>query len=168
MTSRVAGVLFAASCLAACGSSKSTIDGSHPLTPDANVDAAVIGPDATPACAAATTHSDLTWIQANVFGPSCANFSACHMGNAAEAGHLNLETGMSHDQLVNHDTTLYPGPWQRVVPSDEAHSYLSVIIGDETGPITQSVGTMPYNSPLLCKEKRDAIERWITAGALDN
>ena len=167
MTSVHRGALCAAIVLAACSSSKTTVDSGRPIDAKA-ADAASAGPDATPECAAATTHSDLTWIQANVFGPSCANFSACHMGNAAEAGNLNLEAGMTHAQLVNHDTTLYPGQWQRVVPSDEAHSYLSVIIGDETGPINQNVGTMPYNSPLLCKEKRDAIERWITAGALDD
>jgi hypothetical protein len=36
------------------------------------------------------------------------------------------------------------------------------------GPITKDVGPMPQNSPLLCKEKRDAIQRWIEAGAPDN
>jgi hypothetical protein len=43
-----------------------------------------------------------------------------------------------------------------------------VILGEFPGPpgmIDPLVGTMPSNSPLLCQEKRDAIERWINAGA---
>ena len=129
-------------------------------------------PDANPFCAAATTHSDLPWIQANIFTPSCSRFSACHQGRATMAGGLSLEDGMSWSNLVNVDSKLYgpngtamQGTWKRVVPGDPDNSYLMVILGQKPGPIDPMTGTMPYNSPLLCQEMRDAIERWIQNGA---
>ena len=121
-------------------------------------------PDAvSPSCMEATSHSDLAWIQEKVFTPSCAGFSACHMGSALEAEGLNLEPGQSHTQLINVDSTLFP-QFKRVVPGDPQNSYLMIIMGQFSGPLGEG-GTMPYNNPLLCKEKRDAVERWITMGA---
>jgi hypothetical protein len=141
------------------------------------------GPDAF--CAEAPNHSDLPWLQENVFTPSCSHFSACHMGRASDAAHLSLEPGKSQRQLVNIDSDLFGpdgteqhGDWVRVVPGDPDHSYMMVVIGDLEGPLTDCtsdyatcmehhVGSMPYNSPLLCQEKRDAIRRWIADGAQD-
>ena len=40
----------------------------------------------SPLCAEARDHSDLTWLQREVFTPSCASFSACHAGQALSAG----------------------------------------------------------------------------------
>jgi hypothetical protein len=63
-----------------------------------------------------------------------------------------------------------------VVPGDGAKSYMLVMIGEiqpamadpPASAIRADVGTMPQGSPLLCQEKRDAIQRWIVAGALEN
>ncbi len=123
------------------------------------------GPDAISAtCMEATQHSDLTWIQDKVFQTSCAGFRDCHQGAAVDAAHLSLERGQTHAQLVNIDTE-FVTPFKRVLPGDPANSYLMIIMGSYPGPLKEDVGTMPYNSPLLCKEKRDAVERWILAGA---
>ena len=123
------------------------------------------GPDAgvSAKCMEATQHSDLAWIQSNVFSASCL-FSDCHKGAATTAQGLNLEPGMAHAELVNMPSAVAP-PRMLVVPGDPASSYLLVVLGQITGPLPED-GTMPLNSPLLCKEKRDAIERWIAAGAL--
>lgn len=127
---------------------------------DASIDAI------SPSCREAMDHSDLTWLQDRVFQPSCAGFTACHMGTAQEAGGLSLERGQTHRQMVGIDSGMFP-QYERVTPGDPANSYLMIIIGQYPGPIDAKVGNMPYNSPLLCKEKRDAIERWIMAGAPD-
>jgi hypothetical protein len=98
-----------------------------------------------------------------VFTPSCSRFTACHQGRALMAGELSLEAGETHDQLVGIDSTLFP-EFQRVVVGDSTASYLMVQLGSIDGPRTEA-GTMPYNSPLLCQEMRDAIARWIDEGA---
>ena len=54
-----------------------------------------------------------------------------------------------------------------MVPNQPSMSYLMVVLGHIDGPLDPRIGTMPYNSPLLCVEKREAIERWIAAGAPD-
>lgn len=133
---------------------------------------------ASPSCVEATQHSDLAWIEANIFKKSCV-FSACHKGRALDAGKLTLEAGQSHLELVDIVSDRYD-TWKLVVPGDPAKSYLMVIIDPKLddkgqvvdpagfdGPITPDVGPMPQNSALLCKEKRDAIQRWIEAGAPD-
>jgi hypothetical protein len=117
---------------------------------------------AADACEEARTHSDLAWIQANVFTPSCAR-SGCHVGPAVGAGHLGLDTGQAHGQLVNMPSTSATS-WMRVVPSDTTKSYLLVAMGAQSGP-RPSDGLMPLGSPPLCSEKVDAIRRWIAAGA---
>ena len=124
----------------------------------------VVDVDASPSCVAAVSHDDLPWLQDNVLTPSCSNFTSCHKGAAAMAGELSLETGRSHAELVGVPSTAFPA-WTLVVPGDAAHSYLMVAVGQYPGPLDPQVGTMPYNSRLLCKEKRDALERWIAAGA---
>jgi ABC-type Fe3+-hydroxamate transport system substrate-binding protein len=116
----------------------------------------------SPACQAATSHSDFAWIQTNVFDTSCV-LSGCHMGAAANAGHLNLADGMSYNELVDEPSQVQEG-WKRVVPGDPSSSYLMVALGHESGPMPPD-GYMPLSSPALCSEKIDAIERWISAGA---
>jgi hypothetical protein len=123
--------------------------------------------DASPSCIEAREHADLDWIQAKVFTPSCAAFTACHQGAASQAGGLDLDAGRSHDSLVNVPSSRFP-EWTLVVPNQPAMSYLMVVLGQYPGPLDEDIGTMPYNTPLLCKEKRDAIERWILAGAPDS
>ena len=114
------------------------------------------------ACDEARSHSDLAWIQKNVFSASCT-FSGCHLGAAANAGHLSLEPGQARSQLVNTASTS-ASTWMRVVPNDGSKSYLLVAIGAQSGP-SPADGLMPLGNPALCVEKRDAIRRWIEAGA---
>ena len=116
----------------------------------------------TPQCLEANAHSDLDWIQKNVFTPTCSKFSACHRGAALSAGGLNLEPGNAKDNLVGEMSTVFPDQ-PLVVPGDPANSYLMVMLGSYTGPLDPDVGTMPFNNPLLCRQKRDAIERWIAS-----
>ena len=122
-------------------------------------------PDAMrdPLCDEAVDHDDLAWLQQNVFTPSCSNFTVCHKGTATMAARLNLEDGMTHDSLVDVAAEAFPD-YDRVVPGDAENSYLMIILGHFPGPLPEA-GTMPYNRPLLCVEKRDAIQRWIEAGA---
>ena len=120
--------------------------------------------DASPACIEAESHSDLAWIQPKILTPSCANFTACHQGAASQAGGLDLTEGHARANLVDVASSRF-AEWKLVVPNQPAMSYLMVVLGQYPGPLDPEIGTMPYNSRLLCKEKRDAIERWIAAGA---
>jgi hypothetical protein len=131
--------------------------GGDDAAPDAGI-------DASPACAEALTHSDLAWIQEKVFTPQCSGFNACHKGAATMAGGLSLEAGMARGEMVGIASTRFPTQ-TLVVPGNPAASYLLVAVGQYPGMIDPRIGTMPFNSPLLCREKRDAIERWIVAGA---
>ena len=115
-------------------------------------------------CMEATQHSDLAWIQENIFNGSCALSAACHRGDAPDARGLSLEEGMSEANLVGVPAE---GPTadglDRVVPGDPDNSYLMIILGQfgTDDPRIPDVGTMPQSSPLLCAEERDAIQRWI-------
>jgi len=113
-------------------------------------------------CEQAAQHSDLTFIQDNVFTSTCA-LAHCHDENSQSAG-LVLAKGMARDSLVNRASTVQSG-WMRVVPGDPAHSYLAVAIGGEPG--TPPEGSyMPWGgAPMLCSQELDAINRWIAAGA---
>ena len=127
-------------------------------------DQAAAGPaESSPACLEAVDHSDLEWIEDNVFAPGCAAFSACHQGSAPSAGGLDLEKGRAADNLIDAPSKVAAG-MQLVTPGDPENSYLLVILGQygaDDPRIDASIGTMPPNGELLCEEKRDAIERWI-------
>lgn len=121
------------------------------------------GTDATLSiCDQAAQHSDLAWIQTNVFSASCAR-SNCHVtGN--EAGGLILEAGKSHDYLVNMPSTVDHG-MMRVLPGDPTQSYLLVALGGEPGMPPDGT-VMPWGGlPMLCAQEVDAIKRWVAAGA---
>jgi hypothetical protein len=143
-------VSVAITCTAACGSSG-----------DGGADAA--GPSV--ACLEANSHSDLSWIQDNVFTPSCSKFGACHKDAALSAAGLNLEAGKSRASLVGVKSKLFP-QFDLVAAGNASNSYLMIIAGHYPGYLKAGVGTMPLNSPVLCVEKRQAIDRWISAGAL--
>ena len=161
---------------------------------DTSVHNIALGPlDAAPSCEEAKAHSDLEWIQTKIFTKSCALSTACHKGNAIEAAGLSLEAGTSYDQLVGSDhmgvaamsdvaiPPMADHTWKRVVPGNPIASYLMVAIDPKVnpspsgpsdpdgfdGPLDPKVGSMPVNNALLCREKRDAIRRWIEQGAQD-
>jgi hypothetical protein len=113
----------------------------------------------------ATMHSDYAWLQEKVWGPSCSAFNACHKGAALEAGGLSLEDGQTIPQTVGVDSDLFP-QFKRIAPGDPDNSYMVIILGGAPGPIDPEVGMMPYNNPPLCREKIDAVRRWITNGAM--
>jgi hypothetical protein len=137
-------------CVAACGGGGG---GDDEVGPDAAVSAT---------CLEATSHSDLDFIETKVFN-SC-RFMACHAAEGGQANNLSLEPGRSHDELVNHAAVSDPG-MMLVSPGNPQDSYLLVAVGHIPGQLPES-GQMPVNSPQLCLEKREAIERWIAAGAL--
>jgi hypothetical protein len=127
-------------------------------------------------CMDAVGHSDLTWIQANVFTKQCV-FSGCHNGGNTDAGKKDMRAGQSFATLVNAKSRL-DDTRKLVVPGNVKQSYLSVMLGHITpamadppaGPVKSSVGLMPQDNggALLCCQKLDAIDAWITAGAMDN
>ena len=129
-------------------------------------------------CMEAETHSDFTWIKGKIFAANCFG-SSCHSG-ATASGKRDLTddpftvlmgTGGTGGVKANlspmHDL---------VVPGNPANSYLFFIIkgvekADGTPPYADppsNVGYMPMSNSTLCCQKVDAIERWITAGALNN
>lgn len=153
---RLAAVLFVL--VSACGTEPSRSD----IAPDA---AGVSMPDAAASltvCQQATQHSDLAWIQDNVFSATCAR-AQCHASNN-QAGGLVLEAGMAHDYLVNRPSTVQT-TMMRVLPGDPANSYLLIAIGGEPGNPPEGT-VMPWGGlPMLCIEEIDAIRRWVAAGA---
>jgi hypothetical protein len=124
--------------------------------------------------AASGMKSDLAWLQANVFTPSCS-FSGCHNGDSSRQGQIDLRDGMSHAHLVNFASKLDPTR-KLVVPNDVEASYLMLMLHDFSPDMANppgsappdSVGYMPQGNPPLCCQKLDAIERWIMAGAPTN
>lgn len=157
--------------VAACGTDVNTMPTDQGSTgPDAGTDGSSHVPDAMPIppdgippnltpCEEAVYHSDLPWIQEQVFDVSCTTM--CH-GDASPAAQLSLKPGESRAALVNVRSTQFPD-WTRVVPGSAAQSMLMVQLGGEPGPALE--GTMPWGQPKLCDEKIDAIRRWIAGGA---
>lgn len=143
--------------LVALGAGCSNGGGDSP--PDARVDA---GPSAD--CLEAVNHSDLAFIQSKIFTPGCASFASCHKGAALSAGGLNLEAGMARAAMVDKPSAI-DSTKSLIKPGDPANSYLLIISGKYPGVIDPDVGTMPSRNPLLCREKLDAMDRWIAAGA---
>ncbi len=130
----------------------------------------------TAPCMEADNHSDLAWIETNVFASSCA-FSGCHNGTATAAGRINLKAGMSHASLVDVDSAIEPGR-KLVVAGQSRQSYMMMMVqhiapAEMDPPVPDppdDVGFMPQNAAgaVLCCQKLNALDRWITAGALNN
>src|SRR5688572_11200977 len=147
--------------LAACGGGSAT---------DA---APTIDAPPSPSCLEADNHSDFDWINTEIFNKSCANFTSCHQGNNP-AGGLNMTTSRAYMELVNVPSDWF-GDWMRVAPCSLEDSYLMVKMRchSETdqfgmqcqdGPLDGG-SLMPPNSRPLCRQKLEAIERWILLGA---
>ncbi|MBA3397403.1 MAG: hypothetical protein H0T89_32555 [Deltaproteobacteria bacterium] len=126
------------------------------------------------ACMDAEQHADLAWIEANIFSKQCA-FSGCHNGSTTPAGMIDLKNpGMSHAALVDVESKLEPGR-KLVVAGQPKQSYLMMLLQHYppsamepplAGP--PEVGFMPQDADPICCQKLDALDRWITAGALNN
>jgi len=139
---------------------------------DSGVDAPI-----SAACQEATTYQDLASIETKILKPQCSAFSGCHNGGATNAGKVDLREGMAFAHLVDFDSKVEVGR-KLVVAGNPAASYLMVMIGaidpaDADPPTVApptTIGLMPQNTGgvLMCKQKRDAIDRWITAGAANN
>lgn len=132
------------------------------------------GDGTSAACLEAEEHSDLDWIQENIFTVSCSLSTSCHRGSANSALGLNLEAGMSEANMLDVPAMgEFADGLDIVEPGAPEESYLMVILGqygtDDPRLPQDSAGnriTMPDSATgleLLCQEKRDAIERWITA-----
>jgi hypothetical protein len=140
----------------------------------------------TQSCLDADAHSDFTFIYTSTIKPKCV-FSGCHDGSTAQtsmkgAGRLDYkkDQATAHASLVADASLL--DPTRTIVVAGNAHqSFLMVMMGaikpmeadppldaipkDDKG---NNVGTMPQGSPVICCQKLDAIERWITAGAAND
>jgi hypothetical protein len=121
-------------------------------------------------CLDAVSHSDLAWIQTNIFTKSCI-FSGCHNGAQGGPSTVDLRSGMSATHMV--DFTSHIDPSRKiVVPNDVNASYMMLLVGDFPPAMASppaaglpSVGLMPQNMPPLCCQKLDALERWISSGS---
>jgi hypothetical protein len=127
---------------------------------------------ASPACVDAVNHSDLPWIEQNIFMQSC-NFSGCHNGDNTLQGKVDLRATKSYAHLVNYASVIEPTR-KLVVPNDVEASYLMLMLRDVPPAMANppgkappgSVGFMPQNAgTTLCCQKLDTLERWIMAGA---
>lgn len=124
-------------------------------------------------CMEAQTASSLTFLETKVFAQSCI-FSGCHNGAATDAGRVDLRAGMSRAHLVDFDSVLDPSR-KLVVAGEPDQSYLLMMVkhiapenmSPPASPPPAMVGYMPQNSggSTMCLPKREAIERWIMAGA---
>jgi hypothetical protein len=135
------------------------------------------GVDAPPsaACQEATTYQNLSTIETKIFKTSCV-FSGCHNGANTKQGMMDLREGAAFAHLINVDSMI-DTTRKIVVPGDPAASYMLLMLGevapgDAKPPGSAppaSIGLMPQNAgSLLCNEKREAISRWIMAGANDD
>lgn len=125
-------------------------------------------------CMAAQTASDLAFLETKVFATACT-FSGCHNGANDDAGKMDLRSGMSHASLVNKPSNLEPS-YMLVVPGQPNQSYLLMMVRhftpEEMSPPADGppidIGYMPQNTggKPICVPKREAIERWIMAGAM--
>ena len=113
-------------------------------------------------CAEAANHSDLEWIQDNIFTTSCAASGACHQGAAAGANGLSLDRGASEAALVDVLSREDPAS-MLVVAGDPDSSYLLHILGRDPPASAVITRDMPLAAPLLCDEKVEAIARWVSS-----
>jgi len=133
------------------------------------------------ACVEAPMHSELSWLEQNVF--TKCTFSGCHNGAMTDAGRLDLQPGKAYTNLVDVDSQIARGPTlvgkaKLVTPGDPSRSYLLVMLRDLTPaqhdpPLDEppaSVGYMPQNAGgiVTCCQKLDAVSRWILEGAQNN
>jgi hypothetical protein len=167
---------LALSLLTSVGCRMSLDDDDDGTSDDTDSDDMPIDAPISMACMEATTYQNLANIEAKIFKQSCV-FSGCHNGANTDAGRLDLREGMAFADLVGIDSQISPDH-KMVAPGDPKASYLLVImqhvpLAEATPPAEvppASVGYMPQGTAgvPLCVQKREAIERWIMAGALND
>jgi hypothetical protein len=130
-------------------------------------------------CKEAETHSDFEWIESKIFVANCFG-SSCH-SDATSSGNRDLSKGHAYATLMgpsgdgNVIANLDPNH-RLVVPGEPENSYLFFLLKgvkatDSSPPHAEppsDVGYMPMSNATLCCQKIDAIERWITAGAMND
>lgn len=123
-------------------------------------------------CREAVNHSNLKWIEQNIFVQNCGGRDCHSTATPAPGGGLILDVN-SHAALVDRDSMFGSGR-KLVVPGDVKKSYLMVLIRgirlDEADPSPAPAppsdpGYMPVNNLPICCQKIDAIARWIMNGA---
>ena len=132
------------------------------------------GENLSASCMEAKTASDLAFLETKVFATACT-FSGCHNGATDDAGMMDLRSGMAHASLVNKASKLDTA-YMLVVPGQPAQSYLLMMVqhlepeqmSPPANPPPFDIGFMPQNTggKPICTPKREAIERWIAAGAM--
>lgn len=103
----------------------------------------------------------LTYLQAEVFTPTCA-FSSCHGAVTPQKG-MSLAAGRTYASVVGQDSTTNPGI-KRVAPGDPDGSLLlQAVLGTAPG-----VRPMPLRAPQLDETRIRMLREWIASGAPDN
>lgn len=102
----------------------------------------------------------LSSIQANIFGPICAQ-AGCHVGASAQQGLMLDSVDNSFQDLVEIASTEAPSIL-RVDPGDPDNSYL---VHKIEGRSTIVGAQMPLNQPALSGPQIAAIRTWIQNGA---
>jgi hypothetical protein len=136
----------------------------------------------TQSCLDADNHSDFTFVYSSVIKPKCV-FDACHDGKInTPQGMLDLKKDQA-TAFTNLTTmpSMLDSTRMLVVAGNPHQSFLTVMLGSikptEADPPLDAiphnskgdvVGTMPQNSSIVCCQKLDAVDRWITAGAMNN
>jgi len=130
-------------------------------------------------CMQAAMHSDFSFIKNQIFPISCSASSSCHM-SATASGKLDLSAANAYKALVGDGTGGVMSQVDKtrvlVVPGMPKQSYLFFITRglkaeDGDPPFSNppaNVGFMPQKGSSICCQKIDAIERWITAGAMND
>ncbi|HSD89347.1 MAG TPA: hypothetical protein VLB44_17580 [Kofleriaceae bacterium] len=131
-------------------------------------------------CMDAAAHSDFAFINSKIFPLSCSASASCHK-DATSSGKLDLSLTNAYAAIMGPGGT--GGVMSQidksrvlVVPGQPKQSYFYFIIqgikaADGDPPFTDppsNVGFMPMSNAAICCQKIDAIERWITAGAMNN
>jgi hypothetical protein len=131
-------------------------------------------------CLMAATEASFSWIQTNIFNTNCFG-SSCH--SAAGNGKVafsQVSTGSAFTDLVGSNgvgvKSLIDPTRTLVVPGNGSASYLEVMIQEispamaspPASPPPGNIGYMPQANGVLCCQKLDAIDRWITPGATND
>ena len=158
------------------------IDLDHAPAPDAQVGGRNCTMSTSVACMNAEAHSDFTFIKNTIFPLSCSQSSSCHK-MATLTVKLDLSSTNAYAALMGPNGT--GGVMANVdktrvlvVPGQPKQSYFFFMIhglaaADGDPPFTNppsKIGFMPENNggKSICCQKIDAIERWITAGAMND